>query len=93
MVDPSTREASDVLHKITAIGSRSTTSAQAFVDKIKSLPSPHDWGVKEGHMDNVKAYGSYEEVYNDPVCLAFFTFSPYCLSCFRLGSPSPALRL
>lgn len=70
LVDPSTRDANDVSHKITAIGSRSTTSAQKFLDDLKSSPSsdPASWGPEHGGLEGCKAYGSYEEVYADPVC-------------------------
>jgi hypothetical protein len=70
LVDPSTRDVSDVAHKIAAVGSRSVASAQAFIDKLKAGKAPFDWGAKNGLLDNTKAYGSYEEVYNDPVSLA-----------------------
>jgi predicted dehydrogenase len=50
------RDTSDVAHKIVAIGSRSTESAKAFVDKM-SLGS------------DVKAYKSYDDVFADPVSL------------------------
>lgn len=53
-----------------AIGSRTTESAQKFIEKLKALPEPYAWGVKNGVMDEVKGYGSYEEVYNASVsCL------------------------
>lgn len=42
-------------------------SAQAFLEKIEKAESPHDWGAKNGSLEDCKAYGSYEEVYNDPV--------------------------
>jgi hypothetical protein len=69
MIDPSTRNASDVVHKITAIGSRTADSAEAFVAKLKSAgeSGPEKWGLENGTLDGVKAYGTYEEVYNDPV--------------------------
>jgi hypothetical protein len=57
----------DVAHRITAIGSRSVASAQAFIDKLKAGKAPYDWAVGKGLLDDTKAYGSYEEVYNDPV--------------------------
>ena len=45
----------DVIHKVTAIGSRDVTKAQEFIDKFVR-------GDK-----SVKAYGKYEEVYADKV--------------------------
>lgn len=56
-------------HKIAAVGSRSVDSAQQFIDKLKKEGEPVSWGVKQGLLDDCKAYGSYEEVYNDPVSL------------------------
>ena len=50
-----------------AIGSRTTESAEKFIEKLKALPEPYAWGVKNGIMDDVKGYGSYEEVYNASV--------------------------
>ena len=44
----------DVSHKIAAVGSRSVDSAQAFIHKI-------------GADKDVKAYGSYAEVFADTV--------------------------
>lgn len=61
-----TRDVSDVRHQIAAVGSRSVASAQAFIDKIKAAPGPSKWGVEHGGLDGAKAYGTYEEVYNDP---------------------------
>jgi hypothetical protein len=71
MVDPSTRDASDVSHKITAVGSRSTESAQKFIDKLKAFGDdknhPSSWGVGHGVLEGVKAYATYEEVFADKV--------------------------
>lgn len=67
LVDPSTRETTDIQHKLVAIGSRSTESANKFIEKLKALEDPYAWGVKNGVMDQVKGYGSYEEVYNASV--------------------------
>lgn len=70
LVDPSTRNVKDVSHKITAIGSRSVASAQKFLDMLKSNPDSDacSWGPKNGGLDGCKPYGSYEEVYADPLC-------------------------
>lgn len=45
----------DVIHKVTAVGSRDVTKAQAFIDKL-ALGDKY-----------VKAYGTYEEVYAEKV--------------------------
>lgn len=45
----------DVVHKVTAIGSRDMTKAQEFIDKFAR-------GDK-----SIKAYGTYQEVYVDKV--------------------------
>ena len=45
----------DVVHKVTAVGSRSVAKAQEFIDS-------------SAHGDkSIKAYGTYEEVYADKV--------------------------
>jgi hypothetical protein len=54
LVDPKTRDVHDVVHKIVAVGSRSAEKAQQFIDTV----------VKD---KGAKAYGSYEQVYQDPV--------------------------
>lgn len=45
----------DVVHKVTAIGSRNMAKAQEFIDKFAR-------GDK-----SIKAYGTYQEVYGDKV--------------------------
>lgn len=67
LIDPTTREVKDVAHKIVAVGSRSVESAQKFVNKLKASEGDNAWGVKNGVLDNAKAYGTYDEVYSDPV--------------------------
>lgn len=66
-MDPSTRDSGGVAHKITAIGSRSTTSANAFLDKLRGLDGVNAWGSQNGVLDGAKGYGSYDEVYADSV--------------------------
>ena len=52
-------------------------SAQKFIDKFKTPEEEvYAWGVKNGALDGTKAYGSYEEVYADPVGLGPVTFLP-----------------
>lgn len=77
MVDPSTRDANDVLHKITAIGSRNIESAQQFYNMLNSLPAddPASWGAKHGGLDGCHSYGSYEAVYAAQVCLYLSRYS------------------
>jgi hypothetical protein len=49
------RETYDVIHKVTAVASRSLAKAQIFIDTI-------------AHGDkSIKAYGSYEDIYVDEV--------------------------
>lgn len=45
----------DVVHKVVAVGSRDTSKAQIFIDEHAGVGS------------NIQAYGTYEEVYSDPV--------------------------
>ncbi|WWC58924.1 uncharacterized protein I303_101469 [Kwoniella dejecticola CBS 10117] len=81
LVDPSTREVSDVAHQITAVGSRSVESAQRFIDGLKSAGEGESfaWGAKNGVLDNVKARGSYDGVYNDPNVDAIYVGTPHNL--------------
>ena len=81
LVNPSTRDAGDVSHKITAIGSRSKESAQAFLDKLSNLDKnlPCRWGVDNGHLKDCKAYASYQEVYDDPKVDAVYIGTPHTL--------------
>lgn len=69
LVDPASRNTKDVKHRIAAVGSRSLQSAQSFINKLKESSEGKSWawGVKNGVLDGVKARGTYEEVYNDPV--------------------------
>ncbi|WWD21849.1 hypothetical protein CI109_106337 [Kwoniella shandongensis] len=81
LVDPSSREVSDVAHKISAVGSRSVESAQKFVDKFKATPENESaaWGVKNGVLEGVKAVGTYQEVYNDPDVDVIYVGTPHTL--------------
>jgi len=78
-----------VKHKIVAVGSRSTESAEAFIQKLKESKDDSQWGVENGVLDGVKGYGSYEEVYNDPV-RDFLSFSTM-ITCNRVGRARHAL--
>lgn len=53
MLDPKTRGVQDVVHKVTAVGSRNIDSASSFVDGLMDT-------------DCTKIYGDYSGVYNDP---------------------------
>ncbi|AAW43964.1 conserved hypothetical protein [Cryptococcus deneoformans JEC21] len=81
LVDPASRNTKDVNHKITAVGSRSVQSAQAFIDKLKESSEGKSWawGVKNGVLDGVKPRGTYEEVYNDPDVTAIYVGTPHVL--------------
>lgn len=52
----SSRGVHDVTHKVTAVGSRSSESAQKFIKDVA------------GGDESIKAYGSYKEVFADEVC-------------------------
>jgi len=67
LVNPATRDVSDVAHKIVAVGSRSVESAQKFIDKLNASKDINAWGVKNGVLADAKAYGKYDEVFADPV--------------------------
>ncbi|WWD16991.1 hypothetical protein CI109_101427 [Kwoniella shandongensis] len=78
LVDPCTRNASDVHHQITAIGSRSVPSAEGFLTKLKESAIDHfEWGIKNGALEGCKPYGSYEEVYNDPNVDVVYIATPH----------------
>ncbi|KAH7909082.1 hypothetical protein BJ138DRAFT_274297 [Hygrophoropsis aurantiaca] len=53
LVDPKTRDVHDVVHKITAVGSRSVAKADEFIAEFA------------GGDKSIKAYGSYTEVFAD----------------------------
>lgn len=65
LVDPTTRGTNDVVHKVTAVGSRSVAKAQKFIDDFVN-------GDK-----TVKAYGTYDEVYADKNVDAIYIGTPH----------------
>ncbi|KAG6856266.1 hypothetical protein H0H87_006022 [Tephrocybe sp. NHM501043] len=65
LVDPKTREVHDVVHKVAAIGSRSVTKAQEFIDTIA------------GGDKSIKAYGTYGLVYADKDVDAIYIGTPH----------------
>ncbi|WRT66681.1 uncharacterized protein IL334_003641 [Kwoniella shivajii] len=79
LVDPSTRKADDVFHKITAIGSRSVNSAQSFLNNLNSSQDHFRWGVSNGALDGCSAYGNYDQVYNDPNVDVVYIAAPHTL--------------
>ncbi|KAI0060966.1 NAD-P-binding protein [Artomyces pyxidatus] len=54
LLDPRTRGVHDVVHKVTAVGSRSVENAQKFIDAVA------------GGDPSIKAHGSYAGVFADP---------------------------
>ena len=81
LVNPATRDVTDVSHRITAVGSRTKASAQKFLDGLNDLPSDAAgrWGVDQGLLKDCKAYGSYQEVFNDPNVDAVYIGTPHTL--------------
>ncbi|KAH9995368.1 NAD(P)-binding protein [Russula compacta] len=67
LLDPKTRGVHDVVHKVTAVGSRSIESASAFVGKLVNADEP------------VKIYGNYAEVYGDPNVDVIYIGTPHTL--------------
>ncbi|KAG8687432.1 hypothetical protein FRC11_007246, partial [Ceratobasidium sp. 423] len=65
LLDPKTRNVTDVIHKVVAVGSRDVTKAQEFIDKHASA-SPE-----------TKAYGNYEEVVGDKNVNAVYIGTPH----------------
>ncbi|KAI5124206.1 hypothetical protein M0805_005056 [Coniferiporia weirii] len=66
LIDPKTRNVSDLVHKIVAVGSRKVESAQAFIDSE----------INDG---SVKAYGSYDELFADQNVDAVYIGTPHTL--------------
>ncbi|GAA5836721.1 hypothetical protein JCM9279_007636 [Rhodotorula babjevae] len=71
LVDPTTRDVTDVKHQVVAVGSRSAESAAKFVDSVWN-----EAGVTEG-KDEVKRYGSYEELFADSNVDCIYVGSPH----------------
>ncbi|KAA1468817.1 NAD(P)-binding protein [Dentipellis sp. KUC8613] len=65
LVDPKSRGVQDIVHKVAAIGSRNVDSAQKFIAE------------HAGGDANIKAYGTYEDVYNDPDVDAIYIGTPH----------------
>ncbi|KAF8196759.1 NAD(P)-binding protein [Mycena galopus ATCC 62051] len=65
LIDPKTRDVHDVVHKVSAVGSRKVETAQDFI------------GVNAGGDTTIKAYGSYEQVYADPNVDAIYIGTPH----------------
>lgn len=66
-IDPTSREVHDVVHEITAAASSDSISrAQDFLRVIKA-PS------------QAKAYGSYQDLVNDPICDIIYVATPHSL--------------
>jgi len=75
LLDPSIRGVSDVFHVVTAVGSRSVSSAEAFIKECYST-LPED--SKLGHdASKVKACGSYQEVYDSPDVDIIYVGTPH----------------
>ncbi|KAG7443604.1 NAD(P)-binding protein [Guyanagaster necrorhizus] len=65
LVDPKTRDVHDVVHKVVAVGSRTTEKAQEFIN------------TNAGGASSIKAYGSYREVYADKDVDAIYIGTPH----------------
>ncbi|KAF9462904.1 NAD(P)-binding protein [Collybia nuda] len=65
LVDPKTRDVRDIVHKVSAIGSRSVENARKFIDTVA------------GGDTSIKAYGTYEEVYFDKDVDAIYIGTPH----------------
>ena len=82
-VEPPRRGVHDVVHKVAAVGSRSVDSASSFIKTYAAGDS------------GIKPYGSYDEVYADPV-RALFTLPSnglfICLHIARMSTPFTSVR-
>ncbi|KAF8159590.1 hypothetical protein B0H34DRAFT_410188 [Crassisporium funariophilum] len=67
LVDPTTRDVHDVVHKVAAVGSRTVQKAQEFID------------INAGGDKAIKAYGTYDEVYADKNVDAIYIGTPHTL--------------
>ncbi|KIY53279.1 NAD(P)-binding protein [Fistulina hepatica ATCC 64428] len=67
VLDPKTRNVHDVEHAVTAVGSRSVANAREFIRECA------------GGDPSIKAYGSYDEVFNDPNVDAVYIGTPHPL--------------
>ncbi|KAF8661381.1 hypothetical protein AX16_001474 [Volvariella volvacea WC 439] len=65
LVDPKTRGVDDIVHKVSAVGSRSVEKAQEFIDNVA------------GGDRSIKAYGTYDEVYADEEVDAVYIGTPH----------------
>jgi len=65
LVDPKSRGVDDVVHSVVAVGSRTVQKAQEFIDEVA------------GGTKNIKAYGTYEEVYADENVDAVYIGTPH----------------
>jgi predicted dehydrogenase len=65
LLDPITRNVTDIKHKLAAVGSRDILRGQEFVKKLT------------GGDDSVKVYGSYQELCNDPDIDAIYIGTPH----------------
>ncbi|ELU43711.1 dimeric dihydrodiol dehydrogenase [Rhizoctonia solani AG-1 IA] len=76
LLDPKTRDVTDVIHKVAAVGSRDAAKAQEFIDKHASS------------NPDTKAYGSYEEVVGDKVFSRCITKCVLLdVTCLVIGTP------
>lgn len=63
---PTSRKATDVKHTVKAVGSRSTESANKFIEKV--LPS---------ELRSACVGGTYEDVYNNPEVDVVYIGTPH----------------
>ncbi|WWD22249.1 hypothetical protein CI109_106740 [Kwoniella shandongensis] len=75
LVDPATRDATDVAHRIGAVGSRSIEGAKAFIHKLETDPGTST--ECQSQLEACKTYGSYDEVYNDPDVDVIYIGTPH----------------
>ncbi|KAF8889338.1 NAD(P)-binding protein [Infundibulicybe gibba] len=67
LVDPKTRDVTDIVHKVAAVGSRSVDKATEFITNIA------------GGDTSIRAYGTYAEVYADKDVDVVYIGTPHTL--------------
>lgn len=66
LIDPKTRDVSDIVHRVVAVGSRSITTARDFIHRIEGLTE-----------NTTKAHATYHELVVDPDVDVIYVGTPH----------------